>query len=172
MNEQQALASHRAGVYRFLHFLTQSREVSEEITQETFRVAMAKGGDLAKVVNHAAWLRAIAKNLLCNYRRKERPGWLISTDDLLARAEGRFLATGADRDDLWGARRKALVSCLQKLSEANRRLILLRYQAGEKVQKMASDMGLAPNSLSKKLERIRGVLRNCVNFVLRGGSHG
>jgi RNA polymerase sigma-70 factor (ECF subfamily) len=185
MNEQEALGSHRAGIYRFLHFFTQNREVSEEITQETFRVALSRETDLAiraaqrstasqssKGTSYAAWLRAIAKNLLRNYRRKQQSGWLFFTDDVLEGAERRFVAAGADRDNLWEARRKALLSCVQRLSEANRRLVLLRYQAGEKVQEMASGMGLAPNALSKRLERIREALRNCVNSILWGGSHG
>ena len=171
MNEQQALARHRARVYRFLLFLTQNREVSQELTQETFKVALSRGTDPAKGIDYGGWLLTIAKNLLRNYQRKAQSHWLAFTDGLLEVAERRFIAGGAEDDGLWEARQRALLSCLQRLSEANRRLILLRYRVGEKVQKMASDMGLAPNALSKRLERIREALRDCINSIVRGKSN-
>ena len=164
----EGLAGYREGVYRLLLFLTRDSEAAEELTQETCTVALSKGPDPEKGANYGAWLRSIARNLLRNYQRKRRAKWLVFSDDLLESAEHRFVQAGADRDDQWESRRNALLSCIQKLPEAGRDLLLRRYQLGRSVTQIASDIGIEPGSLSKKLMTIRRILRDCINAALRG----
>jgi RNA polymerase sigma-70 factor (ECF subfamily) len=171
-NGPEDLAGYSGGVYRFILLLTQDREIAEEITQETFKVAVSKGPDPEKGTHYGAWLRAIAKNLLRNYRRKQLARWVIANTELVDLAEDRLSQTGADRDDVWDARKSALLSCIQRLSEENRRLLLRRYQLGQTVNYIALDIGLEPNTSSKRLERIRLALRDCIVLALKGRSNG
>lgn len=165
--EESALGRHRAMLHRFLLFLLRDPEAADELAQETFRVALTKGADPAKGANHGAWLRSIARNLVRNHIRKRRNCPLLFHSDILERAEARFVETRSDEDDAWEARRQALAACMQRLPEPERDLLRRRYERGEQVKHMASRLGLAPNSLSKRLERIRTKLRDCIEAALR-----
>jgi RNA polymerase sigma-70 factor (ECF subfamily) len=167
-NVPETLAGYRGGVCRFLLFLTQSKEIADEMTQETFRVALAKGTDPGKGANYGAWLRSIAKNLVRNYQRKQHAQWLFFSSELVDLAEQGFLQAGGVRDDYWEALRSALLSCIQKLSDASRSLLLRRYKLRQTVKEIALGLGIEPNSLSKRLERIRQSLRDCIRSVLKG----
>jgi RNA polymerase sigma-70 factor (ECF subfamily) len=164
----EGLAGYREGVYRLLLFLTRDSEAAEELAQETFTVALSKGPDAEKGADYGAWLRSIARNLLRNYQRKKRVKWLVFSDDVMELAEHRFAQAGAGRDDQWELRRNALLSCIQKLPEAGRTLLLRRYQLGRSVNQIASDIGIEPGSLSRKFMNIRRILRDCINAALRG----
>ena len=166
--DQGELAQHRATLCRFLLFLLGSLDDAEEIAQETFRVALSKGPDPAKGANYGAWLRSIARNLARNHVRKHRRSPILLQGSLDEIAEARFVETGADRNDLWEARRQALASCMAKLSAADRTLLRRRYELRQKVREMARALGLEPNSLSKRLERIRNGLRDCIRARLNG----
>ena len=155
-------------VYRFLLFLLRDPEQAEEVAQETFLVAISKGSDADNVTNCGAWLRSIARNLARNYMRKRGNSPRLLGDDFLELAERHFVETGSDRDDVWDARRQALASCIHGLSPSDRSLLRRRYELGARVKHIAEHLGMEANSLSKRLERIRGSLRKCINAALKG----
>ncbi len=168
--EPSTLRQHWAMLYRFLLYLLGDRHDAQDLTQETFRVALAKGPDPAKGSDIGAWLRSIARNLARNHARKRHGRALLLSDDFLEAAERHFIATGSDQDEVWQARRAALAGCLEKLSDENRDLVRRRYERGERVQATAARLGIAPNTLSKRLERVRQGLRRCIADALRGES--
>ena len=159
--EPSTLRQHWAMLYRFLLYLLGDRHDAQDLTQETFRVALAKGPDPAKGSNIGAWLRSIARNLARNHARKRHGRALLLSDDFLEAAERRFVGL---------ARRAALAGCLEKLSDENRDLVRRRYERGARVQATAARLGIAPNTLSKRLERVRQGLRRCIADALRGES--
>ena len=165
MSESE-LGEYRPMVYRFLLFLLREPEDADEIAQETFQVAIAKGPDPDKGTNYGAWLRSIARNLARNHARRRRSVRPLLDDAILDLAERHFVESGADQEDLWRTRREALVSCMQKLSDDDRGLLQRRYERGERVKNIATDLRLAPNSLSKRLERIRENLRRCIEAAM------
>ena len=166
--DQDELAQYRGMVWRFLLFLVREPEAAEDITQETFCVAVSKGPDPQKGTNYGAWLRSIARNLARNHFRKHRGSHLLLHADVLALAESQFVAAGSDQDDAWEARRRALRPCVQRLSDAQRDLLRRRYERRQRVQHLAKELGVAPNSVSKRLERIRDALRKCIDAALKG----
>jgi RNA polymerase sigma-70 factor (ECF subfamily) len=166
-HDPQTLAAQREGVYRFLLYLAQNREVADEITQETFRVALSKGTMPENEEELAAWLRAIAKNLLWNHWRKQNTPWLLFSSEVVELAERRFIETSAESQDRWESRQKAVLSCIKKLPDASRALLLRRYQSGEGIGQMASAIGIKPKALGKRLDRIRQWLRDCINAFLK-----
>lgn len=170
--EEEALGQHRAMLVRFLLFLLGNVPDAEDLAHETFRVALSKGTQPQWGTDHGAWLRSIARNLVRNHLRKQRRGRLVLHEGLLEAAEKHFVATGSDRDDAWAARRQALLGCLEKLPQDERDLIRRRYERQQQVRQMARDMGTEPNTLSKRLERIRNGLRDCINATLNGRSDG
>lgn len=166
--EQDKLGQYRDMVYRFLLFLLRDLETAEDVTQETFQIAVSKGTNAEKGTNYGAWLRSIARNLARNRVRQHRSRQFLLHGDVLGLAESHFTATSSDQDDIWEARRQALAACMQKLSDDQRHLLRRRYELGENVQDVAGELCIAPNSLSKRLERIRETLRNCIDAALKG----
>ena len=165
--DESHLRQHWAMLFRFLLFLLGDREDAQDLTQDTFRVALAKGPDPEKGSDTGAWLRSIARNLARNHARKRRR---FLPESFLDQAERHFVATGSAQDELWRARQAALEGCLRKLPERDRDLIRRRYELGEKVRQMAERLGVEPNTLSKRLERVRTRLRQCIDEALRGES--
>ncbi len=168
--EQEALGQHRAMLVRFLLFLLGNVADAEDLAHESFRVALSKGTQPHKGTDYGAWLRSIARNLVRNHIRKQRRGRLALHEGLLETAEKHFVATGSDRDEAWEIRRQAVLACLEKLPEGDRELIRLRYEREQQVKQMAKELGTEPNTLSKRLQRIRDGLRDCVNATLNGQS--
>jgi RNA polymerase sigma-70 factor (ECF subfamily) len=56
----------------------------------------------------------------------------------------------------------ALSSCLQKLNERDRRMILTRYERGSGVERAALVSGRSIQACYKALMRIKQVLHDCV----------
>ena len=166
--EQDKLGQYRDMVCRFLLLLLRDLEAAEDMTQETFRIAVSRGPDPEKGTNYGAWLRSIARNLVRNHVRKHRSTQFLLHGDVLALAESHFVATGSDQDDVWEARRQALAACMQRLSDGQRALLRRRYELGEKIQDVAEELGITANSLSKRLERVRESLRKCIEAALKG----
>ena len=63
-------------------------------------------------------------------------------------------------------RNKALKSCLQKLSEKQRKLVEERYKPGASVQQIAADQGRTVGAISQTLYRIRHNLMLCIEKTL------
>jgi len=167
--DDQTIAGHREGVFRFLLFLTQNAELAEEVTQETFKLALSKGLTSEPIRDYGAWLRAIAKNILRTQRQRRPPRGLVFNSDIVEMAEGYLVRAG--QNEAWEARKKALLNCIGRLSETNRGLLRRRYEQGQDVKDIAGAVGMEPNTLSKRLERIRIALRDCVRILLRGKAH-
>ncbi len=164
------LGKHRAMLCRFLLFLLRNPQDAEDLAQETFRVAAAKGPEPGEARDYGAWLRATARNLVRNHLRQRQRRPAAVPLDGLELAESRFIETGSERDDVWAARREALAACLAKLPQTERDLLRRRYQVGQRVRDIARDLGIEPNSLSKRLERIRERLRQEVHSARNGES--
>ena len=165
MNEEE-LKRHRAMLCRFLLFLLGNVQDAEDVAQEAFRVAATKEPGLDGASDPGAWLRSIARNLARNCVRKRRTGWVLLDADALDLAESRFVETGSDRDDVWEARRQALAASLGKLPTGDRELLRRRYHLGQRVRDIAAELGMEPNSLSKRLERLRERLRGEIDADL------
>jgi RNA polymerase sigma-70 factor (ECF subfamily) len=67
------------------------------------------------------------------------------------------------------ARRKALDTCLQKLPPASRSLVEACYAGDRSIREVAKSFGRPAKAVYKALGRIRDVLTNCVNSVLKDG---
>ena len=68
--------------------------------------------------------------------------------------------------DLLRRERRALDSCLEKLSDEHRKLVLLPYREPGGVAELAAQTNRSANSLYKLLGRLRYNLRHCVEREL------
>ena len=67
-----AYRDHAASVYRFLLAKTGSKELADELTQETFYQAVKSADRFDGTSQITTWLIGIARNVLANYARKRK----------------------------------------------------------------------------------------------------
>lgn len=65
---------------------------------------------------------------------------------------------------------QVLKTCLKKLAETDQRLIIMRYEHGMAINKIAEKTGRSPHGIYKTMARIHNVLERCVSRSM--GSEG
>ena len=83
-------------VYSYVVTISGSRELAEEITQETFCRAMTKSASFRREADEVTWLCTIAKNLFYDEKRRQKKTGPIPED---VEADGKSIEQiAADRD--------------------------------------------------------------------------
>jgi RNA polymerase sigma-70 factor (ECF subfamily) len=145
----------------------------DDLAQDALLVAFEKRAtfDPAAGADFGAWLRGIARKLVANALRKEgrRQQFLASrVSELLLRADPErrhpvVEAGDADRLDLLG-------ECLERLPEASRRIVRMRYFDEDPPGAIAGRLNRSSNDVRQALFRIRQALLKCVEGRLAGGT--
>ena len=104
--------------------------------------------------------------VLAHYKRTKRDPHVYNDSmiHMLAEEAGR-------RADLFDQKRAALVHCLEKLRERDRKLLHDRYTLGLRGQKLARGLDRTADSILHSLHRIRSALRKCVTRKLAMEEH-
>jgi RNA polymerase sigma-70 factor (ECF subfamily) len=105
-----------------------------------------------------AWVIGIARNQVGLYLRKKGRDRLVFDPDALERI-GQAFAEVQPRDVRM---LDYLEECVQSLEGRARKLCELRYERDLKPASMAPLVGMSANGVAKALQRIREVLRECV----------
>ena len=134
-------------VFGLVYRLTGSRDAAEDLMQETF-LRMVRGLDAYEHVGKfEPWLFRIAANLARDRARKlGRRGETGSLDEMTR--DGDAPVSGAiARDDPAGRLQRAeagerLAACLEKLSDADREIILLRHYSELPFREIAAMLGI------------------------------
>jgi RNA polymerase sigma-70 factor, ECF subfamily len=136
-----------------------------DLLQEVNIVLWRKFGEFQSGTNFFAWAREIARLAVLRHRQRST-GRIVTLDpQLLDELADRFadaIQTGNEN-----RRAEALDSCLEKLAEGDRNLILARYKPGASVKAIAERADRTVNSVSQSLRRIRRALAECVERALR-----
>jgi len=157
----------RPRVRAFLLSLTGSEAASEDLTQEVSLILWEKREEFDPSGDFRAWAFRIAFLQAQNFRRKmarqnnrELPG-----DDLFDQI-AEVTQERHGRDDEEEKRHSAVLTCLGKLREARRDLVLRRYQDEHSLEQLSSEAGINRNAMAQKLFRLKRTLLNCVEKQL------
>lgn len=74
---REVMALYKSQIFNYLHLMTSSREMAEELTQDTFVKVYFKAGSL-KTENLKAWIYTIATNLARSEFRKKKLKSILS----------------------------------------------------------------------------------------------
>ncbi len=99
-----------------------------------------------------AWLEVL------KWRQRQAREKLVFSDALLEQIH----TTHDAEAPMMEARRKALESCLDKLSPQQRKLVNLRYGRHGAVKQEAEQTGISMHKIYYALEKIRGQLLDCI----------
>ena len=136
-------------VYGLLYRLSGSRDVAEDLLQETF-LRVVRGIDKYEHSGKfESWLFRIAANLARDRARQQRRrGWTTSldgdageNDDLLA-IEDAAIGSRLDERIMQRETRERLDECLQRLAEPEREILLLRHFAELPFAEIADVLGI------------------------------
>lgn len=149
---------HRHEVLAYLYSALSDYHAVEDVFQEVCLIAVQKAGDFQDGSNFAAWARTIARNKLREQLRK-RSGVLLD-DAFFDGLDQAFSDARAALDP--DPRKEALRLCLVELQEGARQIVSLRYDEGLDPAAIAGRMGRSRASVNSLLQRIRELLRDCV----------
>ena len=142
--------SHHRSIYRFHLRMSGSREVAEDLTQETFARALRAFPSYTQRGRDESWLFQIARNLQVDRFRKESGEQLVEAT--APRREGQTAAT----QDL----RLSLNQALSRLAGPEREAFLLREIGGLRYQEIADLTDSTLGAVRNRIHRARTALKD------------
>ena len=155
---EHLVREHQSGLLAFLLSLTGNLSDSEDLVQECIVVLWQKFDGFEAGSNFGAWARTTAFFLYRNQSRKAFKQTMTFDSSVLEQ-----LAMEHNRIETQKPpRRHFLSECLGELAEADRELILSRYETGVTAQTLADQAGCKVKSIYNTMARIRQSLAECV----------
>ncbi|NLF08832.1 MAG: sigma-70 family RNA polymerase sigma factor [Pirellulaceae bacterium] len=142
---------------------------AHDVLQDANLVLWQKFDQFERGTNFKAWAREIARYRVLRYRQihaNDAPIMDPAVLDVLARRLDETDQGDADR--LTGL----LLGCVERLCEADRELIRLRYHYAVQVKELAERLNRSENAVSQSLGRIRRALRKCVEEEVKRSEEG
>jgi len=142
-------------VFGFLMSRTRDRDLSEELTQETFYQAIRSVDKYDESCSVSTWLCAIAKNVLLTYRRKHP-----ATEEMGETGE---TGTSAESQALGNLGRLDLIARVHALEEPGREVVYLRIFGDLSFAEIGRVLGRSENWARVTFYRAKEKLRKDVS---------
>ena len=138
-------------------------EDAEEVFQETCLAMLEKWQHFDPSRPMVAWACGIARNMARRlYERNRHEQFFLSEIAIAAVSEvQQGLATEVD------LRLQKLPECLQELTDEQRLLLEQCYEQQSSIRAIAEAHHVDPNTIYKRLERIRRSLFECIELAMR-----
>lgn len=155
-------ARHEARLHGFILSLLPNWSDAEEVLQETATILWSKYDSFKPGTSYFAWACQIARFEVSRYLRRQHRSRMIFNENVL----DMIAQSSESMDDELFARQQALADCVEKLSDKDRRLVVLRYHEGLKAEGIARQIGRSVHAVYKAMKRIRRLLFDCVSGTL------
>lgn len=139
-------ARHGSEVYVFCRRRLRDHEAAEDATQAIFVRALRALRNGAEPRNDAAWLFAIAKNVVATSAASRAR---LRAAEVASEAEAAAYPAD-DADDV-----RALLHAVESLPDTPRRVLLLREWRGLEYEEIATELGMERNAVGVTLLRAR-----------------
>ncbi|MFA5133353.1 MAG: RNA polymerase sigma factor [Patescibacteria group bacterium] len=146
-------------IFRHCYFRISDYERAKELVQETFKKVWEYIYRGKKVENLKAFVYRTANNLIIDEYRKKKA---VSLDELLETGAEPFKVEA--RKTEIAAQMEELFRILEKLEEADRKIIIMKYldgfsprEIGEIIKKSENAVSVQLNRSIKKLKKIYGI---------------
>lgn len=161
----QLFARHNRALRAYSRMILPSVDPIDDVMQEASIVIWEKQDQLRHTEEFLPWAKTIVRNISFRHRRKLVVDRHVFSEDLVNRLLDEGEAEQAKSDS--SAREyRALMSCLNKLPEERKQLILAPYRKPGAVKELAAKANRSPNSLYKVVQRLRIKLMDCVENEL------
>ncbi len=136
-------------IYRFIFGLSFSREIAEDITQETFLKAAKSIGSF-KTGNFLSWLFTIARNAYYDFARKQNRQAVLDSEHENIATE----TSSIDETILFDEKWQSIEQMITNLSVEDRELLLLRYWGDRGMDEIALIKNKSHAAIRKQMSRI------------------
>lgn len=166
---------YQAKVFSIIYGILRNRNDAEDIAQQVFAKIYFSIGNFDFRSSLLTWIYKITVNECYDYLRKKRVRKLVyesdfSEEDSLKMENSESVREKAAGIDTELARRDLVMKLLAKVSEEDRRLILLKEVEGHSVEELAEMTGMNENTIKVKLFRARQKLLKAAQRLFRSGN--
>ncbi len=159
----QEVTRHQRAIYGFIRSMIPDASTADDLLQETNIALLKAAPRFKKGSDFLPFATKVAHNKVIDHFRKEkRHSGLIFDSSLADKIAGKLCATPLGSP----ARIEALESCLERLTQPDRHLLVRRYRESETVRAIAADTGRSESSLQNHLAKLRDLLRQCIRQKL------
>jgi RNA polymerase sigma-70 factor (ECF subfamily) len=144
----------------YVYSLVHNQPDAEDILQDCKMVMWKQFHTFHEGTNFRAWARKIVTFHILNFPRSTAKRSTEALDEAFIEAISAEIDRNANQLD---RRSEALQTCLRKLPEAHRKVIVLRYFEDRDIEEIATATGQTATAVYRLLSRIRQVLNDCVN---------
>lgn len=165
------LSRHERPVYNFIYRSVGGRAVAEELLQETFMRVIKSAPSYERQAKFTTWLYTIARNLCVDQSRRQKHRDAQSLDQPTRGEEGgapllEFVSDGSASSEREAMRTELggrLEAAIQKLSEDQREVFLLRQIHDIPFKEIAEIAGISENTAKSRmryaLDKLRAELK-------------
>jgi RNA polymerase sigma-70 factor (ECF subfamily) len=170
---REIVERYQAKVYSIIFGILRNRNDAEDIAQQVFAKVYFSIGNFDFRSSLLTWIYKITVNECYDYLRKKRVRKLVyesdfsEEDSLKMENSDSVVQAGAVDDAL--AKRDLVMKLLEKISDEDRQLILLKEVEGHSVEELAQMTGMNENTIKVKLFRARQKLLKAAQRLFRGG---
>lgn len=152
------LTRNQRKIFAYIFTLVPNRADAEDILQETSVTVYEKFDEFELGSDFVAWANRIAWWKIKQAQQKFARSKVIFNNEVMEAVA----ATTVEMQEEMSDRHTALATCLTKLNERDRRMVLTRYESGSGVERAAAQAGRSLQAAYKALGRIRQLLLDCV----------
>lgn len=153
-------------LYSVIRSLVFNDADADEILQEVAAEMWRKFEQFDPATSFERWANAFVRYKVLDYQRRRRTQGVLSlSDDMLALLIDRSVAGPSHQQTL-----TALELCIEKLPDADRALLKRRYEPGQSNRTVAAETGRSESVISRSLNRIYGLLMDCIQRALELGT--
>ena len=169
------LARHDQAIRRFVRSLLPSREGVDDVMQETALECWKKFSDFRPgtadqaVDEFIRWACVIARYKALSWQRDRGRDRLVFRDSVIERLADAAVENISQQN----SERHAVESCLAKMAEDQRRLVLSVHSPGQSIATIAAETGQQARRLYTRVNVLRKQLLDCVQRQVAGeAAHG
>ena len=158
----QLIARSQRGLFLYICGLLFSRQLAEDVLQETNLVLWEKRAEYRPNGNFYAWACQIAFYKVCKARDEQRHKVPAFTDVFLRHMAPELQAVGEASSQL----QDYLQECIRTLVDRDRRLLNRRYDNNATTKSIANQLGQSVRQVNRSLARIHESLFDCIHAKL------
>jgi RNA polymerase sigma-70 factor (ECF subfamily) len=169
---REIVERYQSKVFSIIYGILRNRNDAEDIAQQVFAKIYFSIGSFDFRSSLLTWIYKITVNECYDYLRKKRVRKLIYESDFTEEDALRMMNTEQPVDQVRAvdtvlAQRDLVMKLLERISEEERTLILLKEVEGHSVEELAQMTGLNQNTIKVKLFRARQKLLRAAGRLLR-----
>lgn len=146
----------------YVRRLVPTRQDADDVMQEVCVTLWNKFGELRELKDFRAWAFGVARYAALAWRRDKARDRLILDEEVVMK----LADENHDDESAWQRQRDALESCMQKVPDPQRELLMRAYQPEARIRDVARTSGRSVPGFYQWLHRVRQLLLDCVRRSL------